>query len=234
MNIGGFQKNSLIDFPKTIACIVFTQGCNFTCPYCHNPDLVPGPQGANHNLYDEKKIIEFLEKRKGLIEGVVVTGGEPTLQKDLIPFCRTLKGMGYKVKLDSNGTCPSILVSLFEEGLVDFIAMDIKTSLEQYPLLVPGEFDAQKILNSTRIIMEKAPAYEFRTTCVRPFITRQILKEIGKMITGASTYILQKCSRNVSVLDPEFLKKDHLFFSDEDMKELRTIINPYVGNSLVR
>jgi pyruvate formate lyase activating enzyme len=99
---------------------------------------------------------------------------------------------------------------------------------------VPGEFDAQKILNSTRIIMEKAPAYEFRTTCVRPFITRQILKEIGKMIAGASTYILQKCSRNVSVLDPEFLKKDHLFFSDEDMKELRTIINPYVGNSLVR
>jgi pyruvate formate lyase activating enzyme len=234
MNIGGFQENSMIDFPKTIACIVFTQGCNFICPYCHNPDLVAGPQGADHNLYDEKKIFEFLEKRKGLLEGVVITGGEPTLQKDLLPFCRTLKGMGYRVKLDSNGTCPAVLARLFEEGLVDFMAMDIKTSLENYHLVVPGKFDAQRILDSTCIIMEKAPAYEFRTTCARPFITRQILKEIGRMIKGSSTYILQKCSRNVRVLDPEFLESDHLFFSHEGMNELQTTITPYVDTCLVR
>ncbi|MCK5838151.1 MAG: 4Fe-4S cluster-binding domain-containing protein, partial [Desulfobacula sp.] len=112
MKIGGFQKNSLIDFPKTIACIIFTQGCNFICPYCHNPDLVAGPRkeagssikGGTGTLCDEQEIFNFLEKRKGFLEGVVITGGEPTLQKDLIAFCRKVKDMGYRLKLDSNGT----------------------------------------------------------------------------------------------------------------------------------
>jgi len=199
MNIGGFQKNSLIDFPETIACILFTQGCNFICPYCHNPDLVPGPQKRAGNLYDENKIFEFLEKRKGFIEGVVITGGEPTLQKDLMIFCKKVKKMGYKLKLDSK-----------------------------------GKFDIQKIYDSSRLLMEKAPAYEFRTTCARPFVSREIIKNIGEMISGASTYILQKCSQNVNVLDPEFLKKETHFFSDSQMLELKETIDKYVGVSVVR
>lgn len=234
MNIGGFQKNSLIDFPKTIACIIFTQGCNFICPYCHNPGLVAGsPKGAG-SLYDENKILEFLEKRKGLLEGVVITGGEPTLQKDLISFCRIARGMGYKIKLDSNGTRPNVLATLFEEKLVDFISMDIKTSLDNYGLVVPGKPDTQKILDSWRLLMNAAPAYEFRTTCSRPFISRKILKDIGEVINGASTWILQKCTRNVNVLDPEFVKKDNNFFSDKEMLELKRTIAPYVGNAIVR
>ena len=234
MNIGGFQKNSLIDFPKTIACIVFTQGCNFVCPYCHNPDLVTGFQKESGDLYDEKKILEFLKKRKGFLQGVVITGGEPTLQKDLILFCRKVRDMGYKLKLDSNGTCPDVLAKLFEDRLVDFISMDIKTSLENYHLVAPGKFDTKKILKSIHILMEKAPAYEFRTTCSRPFINKKIMNDIGEMITGASTYILQKCSQKVKVLDPEFVKSDNHFFSDIEMLELKTTIDKYVGESVVR
>lgn len=234
MDIGGFQKNSLIDFPKTIACIVFTQGCNFICPYCHNPDLVAGsPKGAG-TLYDENKILEFLEKRKPFLDGVVITGGEPTLQKDLIRFCRKVRAMGYKLKLDSNGTRPGVLARMFEEGLVDFISMDIKTRLDNYPLVAPGKFDTRKILESICLLMEKAPAYEFRTTCSKPFVNTDIMKEIGEMVQGASTYILQKCSRNVLVLDPKFLDAENIFFSDEEMLELKKAVDPYVGTCIVR
>ncbi|MCK5348390.1 MAG: anaerobic ribonucleoside-triphosphate reductase activating protein [Desulfobacula sp.] len=234
MNIGGFQKNSLIDFPKTIACVIFTQGCNFICPYCHNPELVAGPQKGAGDLYEENEIFKFLEKRKGFLQGLVITGGEPTLQKDLIIFCRKVKDMGYKLKLDSNGTRPEILARLFKENLVDFISMDIKTSLENYHLVVPGKFNAEKIHESICLLMEKAPAYEFRTTCSRPFVSKEIMKDIGEMITGAPKYILQKCSRNVKVLDPEFLKADNNFFSDKEMLELKETIDKYVITSVIR
>ena len=234
MNIGGFQKNSLIDFPETIACIVFTQGCNFICPYCHNPDLVVGPSKRVDHLYDEKKIFKFLEKRRGFLEGVVITGGEPSLQKDLILFCEKIKTLGYKIKLDSNGTRPEILEKLFDENLIDFIAMDIKTSLEKYDLVIPGQFDIKKIEKSISLLMKKAPLYEFRTTCSRPFIDKKIMGNIGEMIEGASKYILQKCSRNVKVIDPEFLKSDNDFFSDSQMFELKEIIDKYVLSSTIR
>jgi len=234
MNIGGFQKNSLIDFPENIACIIFTQGCNLICPYCHNPDLVVSPQKRAGDLYDENKIFEFLKKRKGFIEGVVITGGEPTLQNDLLFFCQKIKDMGYKLKLDTNGTRPGVLSKLFKEKLVDFISMDIKTSLENYHLVLPGKFDTAKILKSIRLLMDKAPAYEFRTTCSRPFINQEIMGDIGKMIKGASKYILQKCSRNVIVLEPDFLTQDKNFFSDKEMLELQKIIDKYVVTSIVR
>ena len=234
MNIGGFHKNSLIDFPGTIACILFTRGCNFICPYCHNPELVAGPQKKAGPFFDEQQILKFLADRKKYLEGIVITGGEPTLQADLIAFCRRIKDMGYKLKLDSNGTRPGILAQVLEEKLVDYVAMDIKTSLDHYDLVVPGKFDVRNIRESIGLLMEKAPAYEFRTTCVRPFVSREILKKIGEMINGASTYILQNCSRNVNVLDPEFLKADNVFFSDEEMMEFKKIIDAYVVTSKVR
>ncbi|MBT3176708.1 MAG: anaerobic ribonucleoside-triphosphate reductase activating protein [Desulfobacula sp.] len=234
MDIGGFQKTSLIDFPETIACIIFTQGCNFICPYCHNPDLVADPQKRVGNFYDETEIFRFLKKRQGFIEGVVITGGEPTLQTDLFFFCQKIKDMGYKLKLDSNGARPRVLENLIKNKLVDFISMDIKTNLENYHLVIPEKFDTANIVESTRILMDKAPAYEFRTTCTRPFVSKKIMDDIGKMISGAPKYILQKCSRKVSVLDPDFLSTDKNFFSDKEMIELQNTINKYVTASIIR
>jgi pyruvate formate lyase activating enzyme len=254
MNIGGFQKNSLIDFPETIACVVFTKGCNFICPYCHNPELVGSPLKKADSHYDENEIFKFLETRKGLLEGVVITGGEPTLQKGLIEFCKKIKGMGYKIKLDSNGTRPDILAALLNSSLVDFISMDIKTSLENYHLVIPKKintgkvatdnidtykigtekFDRGTIIKSIKLLMEQAPLYEFRTTCSKPFVDKEIMHDIGTMIKGASKYILQQCSRNVKVLDPQFLKSDANFFSDSQMLELKNIIDQYVVSSIVR
>jgi pyruvate formate lyase activating enzyme len=227
----------MIDFPGTIACVVFTSGCNFICPYCHNPDLAAGPsshsKGAG-SLYDQDEIFSFLEKRKGLLQGVAITGGEPTLQPDLIQFCQTVREMGYKIKLDSNGTRPKILANLIENQLIDYIAMDIKTSLPNYHLVIKNNFKVDWIKTSIELIMEKAPAYEFRTTCARPFITKKIMADIADTIGGASLYVLQKCSRNVSVLDPEFLKDDHNFFSDKEMQALKSIVENSVQTVLVR
>ena len=223
MHIGGFQKNSLIDFPGTIACVVFTSGCNFICPYCHNPDLAAGPVQRAGSLYDPDTIFSFLERRKGQLSGVAITGGEPTLQPDLVEFCQQVRKMGYKIKLDSNGTRPHILETLLDKQLIDYLAMDIKTSLTHYPLVIKGNFDVEKIGASIALIMEKAPAYEFRTTCARPFITQGIMADIALLIKGAQRYVLQKCSRNVQVLDPDFLKEDHHFFSSKEMQELKAI-----------
>ncbi len=165
----------------------------------------------------------------------MITGGEPTLQKDLITFCNKIKDIGYKIKLDSNGTRPNILETLFNNKLVDFISMDIKTSLANYNLVLPpGQFDTRIITNSIQIVMEKAPLYEFRTTCSRPFVNEEIMADIGDMIKGASKYILQHCSRNVKVLAPDFLKSDDDFFSDSQMIDLKNVIDKYVCSSIIR
>ncbi len=237
MDIGGFQKNSLIDFPGTLACVVFTIGCNFKCPYCHNPELAadpverdrgdsgPGQPTGKIQPIDERDIFSFLEKRKGLLQGMVITGGEPTLQKDLEAFIEKVRALGFKIKLDSNGSRPGILASLFDKGLIDYTAMDIKTSLEHYPGLVKGQMDIKsRIPQSIRLIMEKSPAYEFRTTCARPFITTDIIKDMGKMIQGADRYVLQNCSRNVDVLNPQFLTDDNRFFSEKELQALGKMV----------
>ena len=243
MHIGGFQKNSLIDFPGAIACVVFTPGCNFICPYCHNPDLaaglVTGPgssgePGGDQNPYTEEEIFSFLEKRKGLLQGVAITGGEPTLQKDLEEFIKRVREMGYKIKLDSNGTRPRVLESLLDQGLVDYLAMDIKTDLDHYPLIMKNKDQVDRVRESIGMIMKKAVSYEFRTTCTRPFITPDIMAQIAKEITGASKYVLQKCSRNVNILDPEFLDDETHFFTDKEMTELKSMIAPFVQSVRIR
>ena len=221
--------------------MVFTRGCNFTCPYCHNPDLAAAPVSEDTGaggIHTEQDVLNFLEKRKGLVQGVVITGGEPTLQKDLARFCGRVRSMGYKIKLDSNGTCPQVLAELLGQGLVDYIAMDIKTDFAHYPMVMknktgnPGGVD--RIEKSIELIKTQAPAYEFRTTCVRPFITPGIMDRIGRMIRGADLYILQKCSRDVDVLDPEFIKDLSCFFSDRQMAELLAVAAPHVRSACIR
>jgi pyruvate formate lyase activating enzyme len=234
MVIGGFAKNSMIDFPGNVACIVFTQGCNFLCPYCHNPDLVTRPQKGAGSLFNVETIFSFLSKRKGLLDGVVITGGEPTLQADLVAFCEQVRQMGFKIKLDTNGSRPGILEKLLKKDLLDYVAMDIKTSLSCYQLVTGSKKDANKVDDSIGLIMEKAPDHEFRTTCSRPFISPEILDDIGKRVSGAPRYILARCSRHVNVLDPDFIKSEAHFFSDKEMEELKAVIDPYVKTVTIR
>jgi pyruvate formate lyase activating enzyme len=243
MYIGGFQKNSLIDFPGTISCVVFTRGCNFTCPYCHNPDIAAGtaaPQGSrgsavgDDNIPDQKEILAFLKKRKGMLEGIVVTGGEPTLQSDLIDFIQTVRQMGYKIKLDTNGTAPKVLDVLFDQDLVDYLAMDIKTDTDHYAMVMKNPERLDQVLESISLVMNKAPAYEFRTTCVKPYVTPAIMENIGKMIRGAASYVLQPCSRNVDMLDPNFAAEDDHFLNADDMAALKKVVSPFVENTRIR
>ncbi|MDY0221124.1 MAG: anaerobic ribonucleoside-triphosphate reductase activating protein [Desulfobacterium sp.] len=235
MRIGGFQKNSMIDFPGLISSVIFTTGCNFVCPYCHNPDLVgkvrPGGGGGS---IDQGEIFSFLKKRRGLIDGVVITGGEPTLQPDLEQFMVEVKELGFSVKLDTNGTRPETVKTLIEKEVVDYIAMDIKTSLESYHLVAGDGFTPQTVAASIAIIMEQAPDYEFRTTCVRPLIDQQKMEKIGAMIKGARRYFLQPCSRNVTMLNSLFFEQGDRFFSRDEMLALKTRVKPWVNECRIR
>ena len=234
MKIGGFQKNSMIDFPGLISSVIFTSGCNFVCPYCHNPDLAAGrlPEGADP--IDEEEVFAFLKKRQGLIDGVVITGGEPTLQPDLERVITRIRALGFKVKLDTNGSRPETVEALLDKGLLDFVAMDIKSDLDGYRLAAGERFDTKMVRKSVRIIMAKAPAYEFRTTCVKPLLTKEKMADIGEMIEGAKNYILQPCSKGVSMLNPHFFKEADRFFSDDEMLALKAEVAPSVHHCHIR
>jgi len=232
MKIGGFQKNSLIDFPGTISCVVFTNGCNFHCPYCHNPNLVKGIDNTSSMNQDE--ILDFIDRRKGMLSGVVITGGEPTLQHDLIDFIKIVKQMGYKVKLDTNGTSPKVLVDLFDQDLVDYVAMDIKTDIINYHTVMNNPEQLGGVIRSTELIMTRAPKYEFRTTCVKPFTTTDRIRDIGRLINGAELYILQSCSFDNGILDSDFAKDKGRLLDSSYMSVLRETILPFVPNTKVR
>ena len=195
MLIGGFQPFTLSDFPGRTAAIVFTQGCNMSCPWCHNFYLIPYEFNKYSSILEEKPLFSFLEQRKGLLKGVVITGGEPTIQADLPEFCERVKSLNFAVKLDTNGTNPAMLNKLLKHDLVDFIAMDVKTDLNQYPQLFREKIDPNVILESINIIMSACKAYEFRTTCVRPFVTIKNIDKMAMLVKGAQDYYLQKCKQ---------------------------------------
>lgn len=192
MLLGGLQKSSLIDYPEKISAIIFTQGCNFRCPYCHNPELI---EGEASSAIAEDALFDFLHSRIGKLDGVVITGGEPTLHKDLPVFIKKIKELGFAVKLDTNGTNPQLLKKLIDEKLIDYVAMDIKAPLDKYPEIVCAKVDTKKIQQSLEIIKNSDIDYEFRTTVVKSQLERADFGKIGALIKGtnvAQKYYLQK------------------------------------------
>jgi pyruvate formate lyase activating enzyme len=204
--IGGLQKFSLTDFPGLISAIVFTRGCGFRCPYCHNPDLVDPARYAAE--YPQSELWKFLRSRRGLLKGVVVTGGEPTMHDDLPEFLRGLKEIGYSVKLDTNGTNPLLLGRVVAERLVDYVAMDIKAPLDLYGSIVNALVKAEDIQLSIEVLLRSGVSHEFRTTWVASLLTGTDILAIAELVKGCDRYILQSCSK-ATMLDPALAARPH-------------------------
>ena len=182
MKIGGLLKFSMIDFPGKISAIVFTQGCNVNCKYCHNPELIPPAKEGEDPAYTEEDILYYLEKRRGAIDGVVISGGEPAIQPDLKDFITKVKAMGYLVKLDTNGTNPVILKELYDEKLLDFVAMDVKAPFEKYEAICQVPVNIDNIKASMRLIVNSGIPYEFRTTYDKSVLNDDDIARLKAMI----------------------------------------------------
>lgn len=232
MIFGGLQKNSLIDYPGKISCVLFACGCNFSCPYCHNPQLAGGCKDDSI-VFDEKTAYDFLEKRKGFLDGVVISGGEPTLQSDLATVCEKIKQMGYPVKLDTNGSRPQVLKRLLDDDLVDYIAMDIKTAPSSYTPLIQRNFNPESLLESIRLVMKSTLEYEFRTTCVKPLVDAAVVENISRLINGAPLYALQQF-QPTDVLCPEFFLQNDRCYNEHELLSLQSIAQPWVGECRIR
>jgi pyruvate formate lyase activating enzyme len=231
MIIGGIQKHSLIDFPGKVSCVLFLSGCNFRCPYCHNPDLVREGSLSPREFRD---IQDFLQRRRYLLDGVVISGGEPTLQGDLVSLCRIIGDMGYSVKLDTNGSRPGVLKVLLDEDVVDYIAMDIKTDLDGYAAFFQKDTGSpDDILASIDIIRGSAIPHEFRTTCVKPFVDREVVDRISRLIEGSERYALQRLNTK-SVLQPGFFIGDDRGIDDDELGVLRQIAGRRVRQCTIR
>lgn len=228
MKIGGLQKTSLLDYPGYISAIVWTNGCNFRCPFCYNPSLALG----NAVPIPEEEIFSFLEKRKSMIEGVVFTGGEPLLQEDIIECIQKVKALGFLVKIDTNGTNPVKLKEILEKKLVDYVAMDVKAPKEKYRQLSSVNVDISLIESSIDVIKTLAPAYEFRTTMIPELLKKEDIIEIGKWINGAKKYCLQQFKQNTPLLSS---KLEHLKpYSKEQLKEFAEAAKPFVQTIEIR
>lgn len=201
MVLGGLQKLTLLDFPEHVACTVFTLGCNFRCPFCHNAPLVlteGTPQYAVDDFFD------FLEKRKGLLDGVAVTGGEPLLQKDIEGFLERIKTMGYGVKLDTNGAFPQKLRSILQNGLCDYVAMDVKNSRKKYEETAGCQGILPQVEESVSLLMEGSIPFEFRTTAVHELHDAEDFRDMGRWIAGAPRYYIQQFQDSGNLLQDGF------------------------------
>ncbi len=228
MEIHGFAKTTLLDYPKHVAATVFFGGCNFRCPFCHNGDLVLTP--GQVPVIPEEEVLAYLKKRQGILEGVCITGGEPTLQPDLETFIHKIKDLGYLVKLDTNGYRPEVLSSLLEKELLDYVAMDIKNCKEKYPLTVgKADFDIAKIEASVQLLMSGKIPYEFRTTVVRELHTIDDMKKIGEWIAGAEKYFLQDYRDSEKIISPGFSSR-----SKEDLLQMQALLRNYVSDTQLR
>ena len=227
MIIKGFQKITLLDFPGKVACTVFTGGCNFRCPFCHNASLVININDTES--ISEEEILSYLNKRKGILDGVCITGGEPLLQKDIVDFIRKIKEIGLLVKIDTNGSYPNMLRQVIDSSCVDYIAMDIKNSFEKYPETIGLDKMPEEIKESIKIIMSSDVDYEFRTTVVKELHTAEDIESISREISGAKRYFLQ------GFIDSgELISDGYSAHSEEDMKNMLDIALKYVPNAQLR
>lgn len=232
MQIVGVNTLTLLDFPKQTACIIFTAGCNFRCGFCYNEEFVLPEklEKFKDNMIPEEAFFNFLETRKGLLDGVVVSGGEPTLMPDLIPFIKKIREKGFLVKLDSNGTNPEVLEKIIQEKLVEYIAMDIKADSKNYAKIVGADVDISKIEKSRDLIMQSGIDYEFRTTVIKEIHTPVVLEKIAEFIQGAKKYSLQNFEKK-HVLDQKFL--DYSSFTKEELQVSAEIFKKVVDEVIV-
>ena len=229
MKIGGLQKLSLIDYPEKISAVIFTQGCNFRCPYCHNPQLV-GVK-LHQPCLEEKDIFRFLENRRGRLDAVVITGGEPALQDDLIPFIMDIRRLGFAVKLDTNGSRPRVLERLLRDGLVDFIAMDVKAPLEKYPDVVRAPLDKDDLRESIRLVIGAKISHEFRTTAAASLLRPEDILTIAREIDGAKRYALQRFQPGETL---ETMFTEEKTFSDEEFVQIKNQLAGSIPMVIVR
>ncbi len=228
MQFSGFQKLTLLDFPGHVAATLFTAGCNFRCPFCHNAALVTHID--NQNCFTDEYILDYLKKRIGILDGICITGGEPLLHKDLPEFIKKVKGLGYLVKLDTNGSYPDALEELINSGNIDYVAMDIKNSKEKYALTAEcSEQDLENIEKSIALLMQNKIDFEFRTTVVNEYHTVEDIKSIARWIKGAEKYFLQNFT------DSGDLIKDGLNpTSRETLDLMRSAASEFISNTNLR
>ena len=219
MKINGLLKLTLLDFPGHTACTVFFGGCNFRCPFCHNATLVRG-EGEN---ITEEEFFKFLSKRQGLLDGVCITGGEPLLQRDIADFMRKIKEMGFEVKLDTNGSFPEKLKELCSAGLVDYVAMDIKSSIEGYSRAAGVSVNTEKIRESVNFLVGGTVDYEFRTTVAKGAVLPSDMEGIGELISGAKRYFLQGF-----VDSGDILGEGCGAYTQEEMSDMLATVKKYV------
>lgn len=227
MQIYGLQKMTLLDYPENVASTVFLNGCDFKCPYCHNFELV---DGTARPLMEEEEFFSFLGKRKGILDGIAISGGESCLHRELPDFIRRIRAMGFLVKLDTNGYHPEMLLSLIEEHLVDYVAMDIKNSFTKYGITVGvPKLDTEPVRRSIDILMNSDRDYEFRTTVVKEFHEEKDFEEIGEMIRGAKKYFLQQYTCRDTVPDQTLNPP-----SEEELKQYLVVLSKNVPNARLR
>ena len=225
----GIQKLTLLDYPGKVACTLFTRGCNFRCPFCHNASLVI--RSEEQNAYENAEILAFLKKRQGILDGVAITGGEPTLMSGLYDMIKEIKSLGYSVKLDTNGTRPDVLRRLINDCLVDYVAMDIKNSPEKYAVTcgLPKTYDLSKIEESINFLMEERVDFEFRTTVAKPFHDESDFVKIGEWLQGSEKFFLQQFKNSGDIIGQEIFP-----YNDEQMGKFLTLLLPFVPNAQLR
>lgn len=228
MKFYGMQKMTLLDYPGYVACTLFTGGCNFRCPFCHNALLVLDLD-ENYTI-PEEEVLAFLKKRQGLLDGVCVTGGEPLINKDIGDFLLKVKELGFKIKLDTNGTNPSLLKELVSQNLVDYVAVDIKNSPEKYAETVGlKSFDMSTINETVNYLMTGSVDYEFRTTVTKQFHTEKSMEEAARFIRGAKRYFLQNFVDSGNLIGSGITGQ-----SKEEMEKLLAVVKKYVPDSCLR
>lgn len=228
MNIQGFTKTTLLDYPGKVASIIFLGGCNFRCPFCHNASLVTAPM--RNPSYIIGDILQFLRKRQGIVEGVCISGGEPTLDPDLPSLCREIKSLGLPVKLDTNGTNPGLLHKLAGEHLIDYVAMDIKSSPRRYPALTGiSTPDMDCISHSVRWLLTNPLPYEFRTTVVRELHTEEDFSEISRWLSGAQQYYLQAYQDS-----PQVMRRGYTACTKAEMEHYLKLVRTFIPHAQLR